>query len=113
MGIQSNMENVKSTELWAAHLADKHAQSGQNVADRMEDYENQTLEAFVAASRLYAKFDCPVACRNFSLLATAHDCETGFKQASFPFFHLRFPKGDFRVSFRLCFKASRSAKPFI
>ena len=25
------------------------------------EYENQTLEAFVAASRLYTKFDCPVA----------------------------------------------------
>ena len=40
------------------------------------EYENQTLEAFVAASCLYAKFDCPVACQNFSLLGTAHDCET-------------------------------------
>ena len=29
------------------------------------EYENQTLEAFVAASRLYAKFDCPVARQNF------------------------------------------------
>ena len=41
------------------------------------EYENQTLEAFVAASCLYAKFDCPVARQNLSLLATAHDCETG------------------------------------
>ena len=41
------------------------------------EYENQTLEAFVAASRSYAKFDCPVARQNFSLLPTAHDCETG------------------------------------
>ena len=41
------------------------------------EYENQTLEAFVAASRLYAKFDCPVARQNCPLLATAHDCETG------------------------------------
>ena len=43
-----------------------------NVADRVEDcstgqsavvqyeYKNQTLEAFVAASCLSAKFDCPV-----------------------------------------------------
>ena len=32
------------------------------------EYENQTLEAFVAASRLSAKFDCPVARRqNFEL----------------------------------------------
>ena len=32
------------------------------------EYENQTSEAFVAASRLSAKFDCPVARLNFSLL---------------------------------------------
>ena len=41
------------------------------------EYENQTLEAFVAASRLYTKFDCLVARQNVSLLATAHDRETG------------------------------------
>ena len=35
------------------------------------EYENQTLEAFVAASCLYAKFDCPVAYQNFSLLGTS------------------------------------------
>ena len=40
------------------------------------EYENQTLEAFVAASRSYVKYDCAVAHQNFSLLATAHDCET-------------------------------------
>ena len=40
------------------------------------EYENQTLEAFVVSSRFYAKFDCQVARQNFSLLATAHDCET-------------------------------------
>ena len=44
------------------------------------EYENQTLEAFVAASCLIAKFDCPVARQKFSLLATAHDCETGLHQ---------------------------------
>ena len=38
------------------------------------EYENQTLEAFVVASRLYTKFDCPVAHQNLSALATAHDC---------------------------------------
>ena len=31
------------------------------------EYENQTLEAFVGASFLYAKFDCPVARMNYSL----------------------------------------------
>ena len=41
------------------------------------EYENQTLEAFVAASYSYVKYDCPVAQQNSSLLATAHDCETG------------------------------------
>ena len=34
-------------------------------------------KSFVATSQLYAKFDCPVAYQNFSLLATAHDCEIG------------------------------------
>ena len=29
------------------------------------------------SSILSAKFDCPVACQNFSRVATAHDCETG------------------------------------
>ena len=37
------------------------------------EYENQTLEAFVEGSRLYAKFDCPEARQNCSLLTTAHD----------------------------------------
>ena len=37
----------------------------------------QTLEAFVAASSLSAKFDCPVARHKFPLLATVHDFETG------------------------------------
>ena len=47
------------------------------------EYENQTLEAFVAASRLYAKFDRPVPSQNISLLATAHDRETNlYKQKS-------------------------------
>ena len=45
---------------------------------QLYDYENQTLEAFVAVRCLYAKFDCPVAHQNGSLFATAHDCETGF-----------------------------------
>ena len=43
----------------------------------LREDENQTLKAIIAASRLYAKFDCPVARHNFSHLATAHDCETG------------------------------------
>ena len=47
-------------------------------------YENQTLEAFVAVRRSYAKFDCPVARQNFSLLGTAHDCETGLLATGFP-----------------------------
>ena len=34
-------------------------------------------KSFVATSQLYAKFDCPVAYQNFSLLATVHDCEIG------------------------------------
>ena len=46
------------------------------------EYKNQTLEACVAASRLYAKFNCTVPRQNFSFLATAHDCETGFCSVS-------------------------------
>ena len=44
---------------------------------QLSEYENQTLEAFVVVSHLYAKFDCPVACPNCSLLGTVHGCETG------------------------------------
>ena len=46
------------------------------------EYENQALEAFVVASRLSAKFDCPEAYQNCSLLVTAHDCETGLLSTS-------------------------------
>ena len=46
------------------------------ATEQLCEYENQTLEAFVAASRLFAKFDCPVVFLNCSLLATAHDRET-------------------------------------
>ena len=38
--------------------------------------KKQTLEAFVAVSFLYAKFDCLVAHQKCSLVATAYDCET-------------------------------------
>ena len=41
------------------------------------EYENQSLEAFVAVTHSYAKFDCPLALQNISFLATVHDCETG------------------------------------
>ena len=41
------------------------------------EYENQTLEVFVAASCLYVKYDYAVACQNVSLFATAHDYKTG------------------------------------
>ena len=34
------------------------------------------------SSILSAKFDCPVARKNFSLLATAHDCETDSNMTS-------------------------------
>ena len=45
------------------------------------EHENQTLKAFITASCLSNKFHCPVARENFSLLATAHDCETGLLTA--------------------------------
>ena len=73
---------TKSEKFWQA--------TGQlNLADRMKNcstgqiavvcVRKQTLEDFVVACRLYAKFDCPVARQNFSLLATVqlHDCEIG------------------------------------
>ena len=46
------------------------------ATEQLCEYENQTLEAFDVASRLYAKFDCPVACQNCSLLVIVQDCET-------------------------------------
>ena len=69
---------AKSEQFWQA--------SGQStLADRMEDCsfgESAVVwarkpEAFVADSRSYVKYDCAVARQNFSLFATAHDCETG------------------------------------
>ena len=63
----NHVQQLKLNKFWWA--------TGQsNLADRIEE---ETLEAFVVARHLYAKFDCPVAHQNFSLLATAHDCETG------------------------------------
>ena len=44
---------------------------------KLWEYENQTLEAFFAASLLNTKFDCPVARQDFTHLAIAHVCETG------------------------------------
>ena len=49
--------------------------NGQLGKVQLCEYENKTLEAFVATRRSYDKFDCPVAHRNFSFLAPAHDCE--------------------------------------
>ena len=49
---------------------------------QLREYENQTLKAFVAASRSYAKFDCLVACQNISLLATAHDHDFRMKHTT-------------------------------
>ena len=43
---------------------------------QLSENENQTVGAFVEASNLYAKFDCPVVRLNSSLLANAHDCES-------------------------------------
>ena len=59
-----------------------------NLAGRMEDcssgqsavvceHENQTLEAFAAASQFVCQFELSSRARqNNSPLATAHDCET-------------------------------------
>ena len=60
-----------------------------NLADRMEDsfigrntvlqlceYENQTLEAFVPGTICMQSLIVQVARQIYSLLVTAHDCET-------------------------------------
>ena len=39
-------------------------ETGPLATVQLYEYENQTLEAFVAASCLYAKFDCQVARHN-------------------------------------------------
>ena len=46
------------------------------------EYENQTLEVFVAVNPLYATFDRPVPHQNISFLATVHDCESGLYPTS-------------------------------
>ena len=45
-------------------------------------YSHSCALANEALFILSAKFDCPVARQNFSLLATAHDCETGLLSKS-------------------------------
>ena len=54
-----------------------------HLADRMELFHwsycscvSTKIKLRKLLLRLYAKFDCPVVRQNFSLLATAHDCET-------------------------------------
>ena len=48
--------------------------------DKLQLCEDENLGSFWYVSRLYAKFDCPVARQNIPLLATAHDYETGLLQ---------------------------------
>ena len=51
--------------------------------EQLCEYENQTVEAFAAAYLLYAQFDSVFNFDSvtrqifFSILATAHDCESG------------------------------------
>ena len=42
-----------------------------------------------------------------------HSQVTMYSKTNVGFNSCRFPIGDFRVAFRLCFKASPSAKPFV
>ena len=63
------MRNIKKLNILKVHWTVKLGrQSGrllhwqQNL--QLYEYENQTLEAFVVPSSLYAKFDCPVARQN-------------------------------------------------
>ena len=63
---------------WTIKLGRQNGKTTPLAKVQLCEYENQNMQAFVTASRLYAKFDCPVACQNFSLLDIAkHDCETG------------------------------------
>ena len=64
---------MRSNYKWK-HRSGTEATGQLKLADRMEDccigqsaveYEKQTLEYFVAASRLYANFDCPPECFHF------------------------------------------------
>ena len=63
----------QSQEFWWA--------TGQsNLAGRMEDTACSCMSLKTKLWKLLlwpAKFDCPMTCQKFSLLATAHDCETG------------------------------------
>ena len=70
----------KSDKFWRAtgqsNLADEVVLSTKvsNFAFRTHTTALWPMEQ---SSILSAKFDCSVACQNCSLLATAHDCETG------------------------------------
>ena len=64
---------------WTIKLGRQNGRLLQLDKVQLCEYEKQTSEAFVAVSCLYTKFNCPVARQKFSLLATAHDCETGLQ----------------------------------
>ena len=65
----------KSRKFWQATGLSKLGRQNEKLLHSSQ-CSGLTLEDFVAASRLYTKFDCAVACPSFSLLATVHDCKT-------------------------------------
>ena len=73
----SNKWNILAGH-WTINLGKQNGRLLHWAKVQMCEYEKQTLEAFVAASRLSAKFDCPVDRQNVLLLASAHACETVF-----------------------------------
>ena len=66
---------AKSEKFWWATGQQRHGLQHQKVwFFRTHTTALWPIEQY---STLSAKFDRPVACRSLSLLATAHDCETG------------------------------------
>ena len=92
---------MRSSEKWtilAGHWTIKLGrQNGRLLHWRKSScVSTKTLKAIVAASRSYIKYECAVVQQNFSLIATAHDCETGEVKTGFwgPF-------SDFQILYTL------------
>ena len=60
---------------WTIKMAD-HNESFQKNLSFFFFFHTAALSRMDLSSILSAKFDCPVARQNISLLATTHDCET-------------------------------------
>ena len=69
---------AKSEKFWRATWQAEW-KTGPPAKVQLFEYENQTLQDFVATSLSFAKFNCPVSRQLLLLLllSTARDCETG------------------------------------